>query len=72
MLIGRMMGSILNAGQAVPMAGPLIAQPLQRAVVSVQGASAARVPNALLMPPAREPFPLNPLLALPALPPSNQ
>jgi hypothetical protein len=40
--------------------------------VSVQGASAARVPNALLMPQVREPFPLNPLIALPALPPSNQ
>jgi hypothetical protein len=72
MLIGRMMSALLNAGSAAPVAGPLIAQPLQRAVVSVQGASAARVPNALLMPQVREPFPLNPLIALPALPPSNQ
>jgi hypothetical protein len=72
MLIGRMMSALLNAGSAAPVAGPLIANPLQRAVVSVQGASAARVPNALLMPQAREPFPLNPLIALPALPPSNQ
>jgi hypothetical protein len=70
MLIGRMMSALLNAGSAAPVAGPLIANPLQRAVVSMQGVSATRLP--LLMPQAREPFPLNPLIALPALPPSNQ
>jgi hypothetical protein len=72
MIIGRMLGSILSAGQSAPILGPMVAQPLQRAVVSVQGASAARVPNALLMPSTPEPFPINPLIALPVLPPSNQ
>jgi hypothetical protein len=71
MLVGKMMGALLNAGSAVPIAGPMIASPLQRATVSVQGMSAARVPNALLMPPTPEPFPLNPLFALPVIPPSD-
>jgi hypothetical protein len=72
MLIGRMMSALLGAGESVPFAGPLVAQPLQRAAVSVQGMSAAKVPNALLMRTPPEPFPLNPLIALPVLPPSNQ
>lgn len=72
MIIGRIMGTLVNAGQAAPVAGPLIAQPLQRAVVSMQGMSAAKVPNALLTQAPREPFPLNPLIALSVLPPSQQ
>lgn len=72
MLIGRMMTALINAGTAVPVAGPLIAQPLQRATVSVQGMSAARVPNSLALQMPPEPFPLNPLIALPLLPPAQQ
>jgi hypothetical protein len=72
MLIGRMMSAILGASESVPFAGPLIAQPLQRATVSLQGMSAAKVPNALMLQAPPEPFPLNPLIALPVLPPGNQ
>jgi hypothetical protein len=67
-----MMSAILGASESVPFAGPLIAQPLQRATVSLQGMSAAKVPNALMLQAPPEPFPLNPLIALPVLPPGNQ
>lgn len=72
MVIGRIFNGLLNAGKGVPLAGPWVAEPLSRASVSLRGASAANVPNALMLTAPPEPFPLNPLLAISALPSSKQ
>jgi hypothetical protein len=70
--LGRLFSSVLNAGNKVPVLGPMVTQPLMGASVALQARSAASVPNALLrqMPP--EPFPTSPLFALSLLPSSNQ
>jgi hypothetical protein len=73
MAIGRIFESLVNAGTGVPVLGPMVAQPLRNATVSLQARSAASVPNALMLPGRPEPFPLAPLLPLLAIaPPSNQ
>lgn len=72
MVIGRLFNSLLNVGKGAPLLGPMVAEPISRASVSIRGASTANVPNALFMQMPPEPFPLNPLLALPALPSRQQ
>ena len=70
--LGRLFSSLLNAGNKVPLLGPMVAQPLTGASVALQARSASSVPtNALLQAMPREQFPWSPLLALPVAPPRD-
>lgn len=73
MVIGRVLNSILNAGQTAPVIGPMVAAPITGARIGLQARSAASVPNALVtQTPAQQPTPINALLALALLPRSEQ
>jgi hypothetical protein len=71
MVIGRLLNSLVNAGQAAPVIGPMVAAPITGARIGLQARSAASVSPALAQPQSPTGVPINPLLALALIPPSN-
>lgn len=67
MVWGRL-SDILLKGKAIPIVGPMVAEPVRGLTLSMQGRAIANTGNALAIPAPREPVPLNSLLLTPVIP----